>query len=189
MTKYSPSIWRLLHTGKSTVKILSIFVAFSENVNFIFKWPKISTKWGNSPKIPISETHTPTAGTVKFVLNLVLSTLFLYIQLISTYVHKHWTSDNYNKMLLEKVSLFKDNNYYVNPTSKISLAHYGRGTKMRKEVTYPALNVPCDRLLTYFHIKLIKLYFSYFTTCKVSSTSALNKLYRVFFATKWYWLV
>ena len=54
---------------------------------------------------------------------------------------------------------------------------------MRKEVTYPALNVPCDRLLTYFHIKLIKLYFSYFTTCKVSSTSALNKLHRVFFAT------
>ena len=49
-------------------------------------------------------------------------------------------------MLLEKVSLFKDNNYYVNPTSKIILAHYGRGTKMRKEVTYPALNVPCDRL-------------------------------------------
>ena len=30
----SPSIWQLLHTVKLTVKILSIFVAFSENVNF-----------------------------------------------------------------------------------------------------------------------------------------------------------
>jgi hypothetical protein len=28
------SIWRLLHTVKLTVKIFSIFVAFSENVNF-----------------------------------------------------------------------------------------------------------------------------------------------------------
>ena len=33
--KSSPSILWLLHTVKLTVKILSIFVAFSENVNFI----------------------------------------------------------------------------------------------------------------------------------------------------------
>ena len=35
--KSSSLIWRLLHTVKSTVKILSIIVAFSENVNF--KYP------------------------------------------------------------------------------------------------------------------------------------------------------
>ena len=34
MTKSSPSIWNLLHNVKSTVKILSIFVAFLENMNF-----------------------------------------------------------------------------------------------------------------------------------------------------------
>ena len=34
MTKSSPSIWRLLHSIKSPVKILSIFVAFLENMNF-----------------------------------------------------------------------------------------------------------------------------------------------------------
>ena len=34
MTKSSPSIWELLLTVKLMVKILSIFVAFSENVNF-----------------------------------------------------------------------------------------------------------------------------------------------------------
>ena len=34
--KSSPSIWQLLHTVKLAVKILSIFVAFSENVNFTF---------------------------------------------------------------------------------------------------------------------------------------------------------
>ena len=33
-TKSDETIWRLLHTVKLTVKILSIFVAFSENVNF-----------------------------------------------------------------------------------------------------------------------------------------------------------
>ena len=33
-TKSSPSIWHLLHNVKSTVKILSIFVAFLENLNF-----------------------------------------------------------------------------------------------------------------------------------------------------------
>ena len=32
--KSSPSIWRLLHNVKSTVKITSIFVAFLENMNF-----------------------------------------------------------------------------------------------------------------------------------------------------------
>ena len=32
--KSSPSIWHLLHIVKSTVKISSIFVAFSENMNF-----------------------------------------------------------------------------------------------------------------------------------------------------------
>ena len=32
--KSSPLIWWLLHTVKLTVKILSIFVAFSENMNF-----------------------------------------------------------------------------------------------------------------------------------------------------------
>ena len=35
LTKSSPSIWRLLHTV-NTVKILSIFVAFSKNVNFTY---------------------------------------------------------------------------------------------------------------------------------------------------------
>ena len=34
MTKSSLSIWRLLHSVKSTVKISSIFVAFLENMNF-----------------------------------------------------------------------------------------------------------------------------------------------------------
>ena len=34
-TKSDETIWRLLNTVKLTVKILSIFVAFSENVNFI----------------------------------------------------------------------------------------------------------------------------------------------------------
>ena len=34
LTKSSPPIGRLLHTVKFTVKILSIFVAFSEHVNF-----------------------------------------------------------------------------------------------------------------------------------------------------------
>ena len=33
-TKSSPSIWHLLHNVKSRVKILSIFVAFLENMNF-----------------------------------------------------------------------------------------------------------------------------------------------------------
>ena len=32
--KSSPSIWRLLHSVKSTVKISSIFVLFLENKNF-----------------------------------------------------------------------------------------------------------------------------------------------------------
>ena len=32
--KSSPSIWHLLHSVKSTVKISSIFVAFLENMNF-----------------------------------------------------------------------------------------------------------------------------------------------------------
>ena len=34
LTKSSPLIWHLLHNVKSTVKILSIFVAFLENMNF-----------------------------------------------------------------------------------------------------------------------------------------------------------
>ena len=34
---FTDFIWRLLHTVKLTVKILSIFVVFSENVNFK-KW-------------------------------------------------------------------------------------------------------------------------------------------------------
>ena len=36
MSKSSPSIWRLLHNFKSTVKISSIFVAFLENMNFTY---------------------------------------------------------------------------------------------------------------------------------------------------------
>ena len=43
MIKSSPSIWHLLHSVKSTVKILSIFVAFSENINFTF--PNILLKY------------------------------------------------------------------------------------------------------------------------------------------------
>ena len=39
MTKYSPSIWQLLHTVKLTAKFLSIFVAFSDIVNFKEKSP------------------------------------------------------------------------------------------------------------------------------------------------------
>ena len=34
LTKSSPSIWHLLHSVKSTVKILPIFVSFLENMNF-----------------------------------------------------------------------------------------------------------------------------------------------------------
>ena len=34
LTKFSPSIWPLLHNVKLTAKISSIFVAFLENVNF-----------------------------------------------------------------------------------------------------------------------------------------------------------
>ena len=34
LTKSSPLIWHLLHNVKSMVKISSIFVAFSENMNF-----------------------------------------------------------------------------------------------------------------------------------------------------------
>ena len=41
LTKSSPSIWHLLHTVKSTVKISSIIVAFLENTNFTLK-PKNS---------------------------------------------------------------------------------------------------------------------------------------------------
>ena len=36
LTKSSTPIWWLLHTVKLAVKILSIFVAFSENMNFTF---------------------------------------------------------------------------------------------------------------------------------------------------------
>ena len=35
--KSSPSIWHLLHNVKSTVKISSNFVAFLENINFMWK--------------------------------------------------------------------------------------------------------------------------------------------------------
>ena len=35
--KSSPLIWHLLYNVKSTVKILSIFVAFLENMNFIYQ--------------------------------------------------------------------------------------------------------------------------------------------------------
>ena len=37
MTKSSPSIWHMLHKVKSTMKILSNFVAFLENINFTGK--------------------------------------------------------------------------------------------------------------------------------------------------------
>ena len=49
---------------------------------------------------------------------------------------------------------------------------------MRKEVTYPALNVPCNRLLTYFLIKLIKLYFSFGELLhnKIQNKAMLNQL-------------
>ena len=40
--KSSPSIWRLLQTVKLMMKILSVFVAFSENVNF--KFPQVFLK-------------------------------------------------------------------------------------------------------------------------------------------------
>ena len=50
LMKSSPSIWRSLHSVKLTVKILSIFVAFSENVNFKNRRMKIrivkSNYWG-----------------------------------------------------------------------------------------------------------------------------------------------
>ena len=36
MTKSSPTIWHLLHNVKLTVKISSIFVAFLENMNFMW---------------------------------------------------------------------------------------------------------------------------------------------------------
>ena len=42
MTKSSPLIWCLLHSVKLTVKILSIFVAFLENMNFNKKNMKLS---------------------------------------------------------------------------------------------------------------------------------------------------
>ena len=49
MTKSSPSIWQLLHTVKLKVKILSFFVAFSENVNFtiveVIKGSIMTTFW------------------------------------------------------------------------------------------------------------------------------------------------
>ena len=35
--KSSQSIWRLLHNVKLMVKILSIFVVFLENMNFIYE--------------------------------------------------------------------------------------------------------------------------------------------------------
>ena len=38
------SIWRLLHSVKSTVKISSIFVAFLENMNFKGN-SKVATSW------------------------------------------------------------------------------------------------------------------------------------------------
>ena len=37
LTKPSPPIWQLLHNVKLTVNILSIFVAFLENMNFTVK--------------------------------------------------------------------------------------------------------------------------------------------------------
>ena len=42
LTKSSPSIWHLLYTVKSSVKISSIFVAFLENTNFTSLDPKFS---------------------------------------------------------------------------------------------------------------------------------------------------
>ena len=44
--KSSPWIWQLLHTVKLMLKILSIFVAFSENVNFIITYfPIVAQIW------------------------------------------------------------------------------------------------------------------------------------------------
>ena len=40
--KSPPSIWDLLHNVKSTVKILSIFVVFLENMSFKIKWEILS---------------------------------------------------------------------------------------------------------------------------------------------------
>ena len=40
--KSSPSIWRYVVNVKSTVKILSIFVAFLENVNFMCKRKRVN---------------------------------------------------------------------------------------------------------------------------------------------------
>ena len=36
--KYSQSIWRLIHSVKSMVKISSTYVAFLENMNFTVKF-------------------------------------------------------------------------------------------------------------------------------------------------------
>ena len=41
MTKSSPSIWHLLNNVKLTAKILSIFVAFLENMNFSTTYEKL----------------------------------------------------------------------------------------------------------------------------------------------------
>ena len=36
--KYSPLIWRYVVNVKLMVKILSIFLVFLENINFVFNW-------------------------------------------------------------------------------------------------------------------------------------------------------
>ena len=38
LMKSSPSMWHLMHNVKSTVKNLSICVAFLENINYIWPW-------------------------------------------------------------------------------------------------------------------------------------------------------
>ena len=68
--KSSLSIWRLLHTVKFMVKILSIFVAFSENVNFkkkyyfFFVTTLISSGSGLGPETLVLEV-IPAAVTVE----------------------------------------------------------------------------------------------------------------------------
>ena len=53
--KSSTSIWHLLHNVKSTVKISSIFVVFSENMNFKVELKiKMSSNESNSDQILIT---------------------------------------------------------------------------------------------------------------------------------------
>ena len=65
--KSSPLIWRLLHTVKLTVKILSIFVAFLENVNFNIHFDLLRTYADCKLQAPILKEY--------FLLNLVYSAI------------------------------------------------------------------------------------------------------------------